>query len=188
MLGEKDIAFILDNLRAEYNNADEREITFVALCSLYKDKKKAFHIAYRCDYGKDIKALYNSARIKKTREMLKQFGIGGVTSEGVSKEQNKEALIKMIPQINAAMEDGSIEPDKGLKMIADIRVKLNDKFEMEESAEKKRIIIVPAKHDIICTFTHRECSRMPSREACKEYYNLVDAEQEPAETVTEKVE
>lgn len=185
MLGEKDISFILDNLRTEYSNADEREITFVALCSLYKDKKKAFRIAYGRDYNKDIRALCNSARIKKTREMLKQFGIGGVTTESVSKEQNKEALIKMIPQITAAMNDGAIDTDKGLKMIADIRVKLNDKFEMEEGAEKKRLIIVPAKHDIICRYTQRECSRMPSREACKEYYHLVDGEQQLAENTME---
>ena len=67
-------------------------------------------------------------------------------------------------------------PKDAIKIEADIRVKLNDKFNIEEEEGQKRIIVVPQKHDIICKFTNRECSAMPSKEACMKYYNLIDAD------------
>ena len=65
---------------------------------------------------------------------------------------------------------------KASKVVLDARVKLNDKFNIEEAEGQKRIIIVPQKHDIICKWTQRGCSSMPSKEACMKYYKLIDAE------------
>lgn len=173
MLREQDIEGVLSLLRKEWPEVTEREVAFAVLCDTYLDKG----VACRAIYGTTndgVEAFYESAKMRKLREALRPFGIGGVSDASISKEQNKAALIHMIDVINRGMSDGSIEVDKGLKMVADIRFKLNDKFEMEETSKGRRIIVVPQKHDVICPHTRKECTQMPSIEACKTYYGLVE--------------
>lgn len=89
-----------------------------------------------------------------------------------TKEENKAALLRQIDEIEEAYQKGKISfKDKSSQIYA-IRFRLQDKFDMERSGDERRIIVVPQKHDYICPYTHRECSKMPSKEACMEYYNL----------------
>ena len=92
----------------------------------------------------------------------------------ITKEENKAELIKMLDDIDDALQKKQIAFKDAMSLKRDIRVKLNDKFEMEESTKEKRIIIVPQKHDYVCPHTNRECSKMPSKEACMEYYGLIE--------------
>ena len=94
--------------------------------------------------------------------------------------KNREALLKEISEMKQIADDAKASGDsdtfiKASKVVLDARVKLNDKFNIEEEEGQKRIIVVPQKHDIICKWTSRECSAMPSKEACMKYYNLIDA-------------
>lgn len=92
----------------------------------------------------------------------------------ITKEENKAELIKMLDEIDAALQRKEIQFKDAMALKRDIRVKLNDKFEMEESTKEKRIIVVPQKHDYVCPHTNRECTKMPSKEACMEYYGLIE--------------
>ena len=67
----------------------------------------------------------------------------------VTSEQNKTELIKLLQRIQTLADKKEISKRDAVKMEADIRVKLNDKFEMEESQKQKRIIVVPQKHDCV---------------------------------------
>ena len=128
-------------------------------------------------YGKasaDVEAHYHSAGMQKLLGVLEPFGIGSVNEEMITREQNKTELIRLLKEIKTLAESRKIDAKDAVKMEADIRVKLNDKFEMEESQSQKRIIIVPQKHDIICPHTNRECTSMPTKEACMKYYGLKD--------------
>jgi len=93
----------------------------------------------------------------------------------VTREQNKNELLSLIKKAQKAAEDGLLDIKDALTMEKDIRVKLQDKFDMEQSEDERRILIVPQKHDIVCPHTHFECTYMPTKEACMKYYDLKEA-------------
>lgn len=108
----------------------------------------------------------------------KIYGIENNSSEeqkkGYTKEQNKEALLAQIDEIENAYQNGDISfKDKSAQIYA-IRFRLQDKFDMEHSDTERRIIVVPAKHLFICPHTNRECSNMPPKEVCMKHYGLVE--------------
>ena len=89
-----------------------------------------------------------------------------------TREENRAALLRQIEEIEEAYRDKKISfKDKSAQIYA-IRFRLQDKFDMDRSGDERRIIVVPQKHDFICPHTNRECSAMPSKEACMKYYNL----------------
>lgn len=108
----------------------------------------------------------------------KIYGIENNSSEeqkkGYTKEQNKEALLAQIDEIENAYLNGDISfKDKSAQIYA-IRFRLQDKFDMEHSDTERRILVVPAKHLFICPYTNRECSNMPEKEVCMKHYGLVE--------------
>jgi hypothetical protein len=87
-------------------------------------------------------------------------------------EENKAEMTKLIDRVEEGIATGTIEPDKGLKIIADIRVKLNDKFKVEETTDVQ-YIVVNKKYNAICEHTHRECF-LQTKEYAKEHWHLID--------------
>lgn len=168
MISYNDIKDIINSLKTEGIEARVRDVAYLVMCDSFVDKGLAAKVAYQEDEKPSNKVLSTLA------ERLKPFGIGAVTT--ISKDENREELLKLLQRVQDAEREGSIDPKDAIKIEADIRVKLNDKFNIEEEEGQRRIIVVPQKHDIICKWTSRECSAMPSKEACMKYYNLIDAE------------
>ena len=172
MLNNSDIDLILSSIKEEFSKATEKDIIFAILYNMLDDKDKAYRYAYRTKgNGKER---YNSSVFKPMITALEPFGIGEISEKVVTKEENKSELFKLLYSIDRMLEEHRIEPKDAIKMKADIRVKLNDKFNMEESMKQKRIIVVPQKHDCVCPHTHRECSYWPSTDACKKHYGFKD--------------
>lgn len=168
MISYNDIKDIINSLKTEGIEARVRDVAYLVMCDAFVDKGLAAKVAYQEDEKPSNKVLSTLS------EKLKPFGIGAVTT--ISKDENREELLKLLQRVQDAEREGTIDPKDAIKIEADIRVKLNDKFNIEEEEGQKRIIVVPQKHDIICKFTNRECSAMPSKEACMKYYNLIDAD------------
>lgn len=168
MISYNDIKDIINSLKTEGIEARVRDVAYLVMCDSFVDKGLAAKVAYQEDDKPSNKALSILA------EKLKPFGIGAVTT--ISKDENREELLKLLQRVQDAEREGTIDPKDAIKIEADIRVKLNDKFNIEEEEGQRRIIVVPQKHDIICKWTSRECSAMPSKEACMKYYNLIDAD------------
>ena len=168
MISYNDIKDIINSLKTEGIEARVRDVAYLVMCDSFVDKALAAKVAYQEDDKPSNKVLSMLA------ERLKPFGIGTVTT--ISKDENREELLKLLQKIQDAERDGTIDPKDAIKIEADIRVKLNDKFNIEEEEGQRRIIVVPQKHEIICKWTSRECSAMPSKEACMKYYNLIDAD------------
>ena len=179
MIKTDDIKIILDSVRGEWSKVTAEDVAFAALCDTFEDK----NFAYRIAYGKkgDGDALYETPRFKKMLVALEPFGVGVVNVTAITKEQNKNDLIKLLERVQMLGESKAIDIKDALKMEGDLRVKLNDKFEMEESQKQKRIIVVPSKHDIVCPMTHRECNYWPTKKACCTHFGLID----PMETKVE---
>ena len=94
-------------------------------------------------------------------------------SDDLSFAENKQALIDMLNEITQLAKDGDIPHKDAMKMKADIRVKLNDKFQIQNS-EADAIVVVPAKYNYVCPHTNRECYQMTA-EYAKKTFNLIDA-------------
>ena len=80
-------------------------------------------------------------------------------------------MIKLIKKTQDAMDEGLMEAKDGLKIIADIRVKLNDKFNVSDKS-KSGIVIVESKYNSVCS-----CGReiyIPTREQLMARYNLIE--------------
>lgn len=167
---------VLETVRADWEKADEKDVAFAILCDAFEDKTLAYRIAYR-KTDKEADKFYQTPRFKKLLEVLEPFGIGNVNSNAITREENKNELLKMLDKIQEAVAHHEIETKDALKMQTDIRVKLNDKFEMEESQKQKRIIVVPSKHDIVCPMTRRECNFWPTRKACVKHFGLIDPQE-----------
>lgn len=172
MLNNEDITLILTSVKGEFSKATEKDVIFAILYSVLEDKDKAYKYAYHTKG--DGKERYESAYFKPVITALEPFGIGGTNDKGITKEENKGEFVKLLDSVNQMLMDGKIEAKDAAKLEIDIRTKLNDKFNIEESLKQKRIIVVPQKHDIVCKYTQRECSYWPSKEACKEHYGLKD--------------
>lgn len=168
MISYNDIKYIINSLKTEGIEARVRDVAYLVICDSFVDKGLAAKVAYQEEDKPSSKVLSMLA------EKLKPFGIGAVTT--ISKDENREELLKLLQRVQNAEREGTIDPKDAIKIEADIRVKLNDKFNIEEEEGQRRIIVVPQKHDIICKWTSRECSAMPSKEACMKYYNLIDAD------------
>lgn len=179
MLKKENIKMVLETVRSDWDKASEKDIAFAILCDAIEDKTLAYRLAYRRS-DKDADSFYKTPRFKKLLDTLEPFGIGSIDSNSITKEQNKGDLIKLLARVQALGENGGLEVKDALKLEGDLRVKLNDKFEMEESQKQKRIIVVPSKHDIVCPMTRRECNFWPTRKACVKHFGLIDPQDSEA--------
>lgn len=71
------------------------------------------------------------------------------------------------------MDEKKIEPKDGMKMMTDIRLKLNDKFNIKEAQVEQRIIVQP-KFNHICETTRKECWLMTEDWAKRKYHLIKD--------------
>jgi intein/homing endonuclease len=168
MIKKKDIK---DILAKAGNMFTEEDIAFLILADSFakEDLDAPYEMAYKRPRRIDMEK--HQELMRPLAEVLLSFGIGQPI-DGISKAENKADLIKLLKEVQIAKERKEIEVKDALKIEADIRVKLNDKFDMEEEEGQKRIIVVPQKHDLLCPHTHRECTYMPTKEACMKHYNL----------------
>jgi hypothetical protein len=111
--------------------------------------------------GEEIIAALNKAKSAKNTDL----------GEDITFEENKAAMIELIQRTEDALANGTIDTDKGLKIIADLRVKLNDKFKVEDKTNEQYIIVQP-KFNTICDQTHRECW-LQTRDFAMEHWHLI---------------
>lgn len=156
----RDISYIL--LFIEYDNAA------VAYKSIYNreakdDEVEIYDKSSRIDFLKN----YIRSNFKKKEDVDAEKMLADITFE-----ENKDALISMLQEIQQGMIDGRIEYKDGLKMQADIRFKLKDKFEIEKK-EAMQYVIVEKKYNAVCDFCRHEIY-IPTKEDLMEQYNLIE--------------
>lgn len=86
-------------------------------------------------------------------------------------EENKSAMIDLIERVETALAENKIDTDKGLKIISDVRVKLNDKFGAAEKTNEQYLFVQP-KFNSICPHTRRECW-LQTKAYAMEHWHLV---------------
>lgn len=87
-------------------------------------------------------------------------------------EENKDAMIKMIDELKAALDEGKIEYKDYAKMVTDLRTKLNDKFSVSEKQDEQRVIVF-TKFNHICEWTKKECY-LQTKEYAMKHWGLIE--------------
>ena len=80
-------------------------------------------------------------------------------------------MLKLKKDTEKAMNKGEIDKKDGLKILADLSVKLNDKFQVREE-RVEQVVHVFSKFNAIC-----QCGReiyIPTKEDMMKKYNLVE--------------
>lgn len=169
-----------------------RDISYVLLSHQYEDKATAYRVLFGldADFNADYVYTYDlTGDMVYLREYVERnliVDISGkkkkknakyVGSADISFEENKAEIINLIKETQKALEDGTIEAKDALKIQADLRVKLNDKFAVTEDA-RDQIVIVQQKFNSVCQ-CGREVARRPiTKEEAMEMYDLVEKETE----------
>lgn len=165
----------IEHFKEDGKSVRVRDIAYTLLSKMFADDKTAYQCLFTDidgyeDYVRD------NLRSEIEEYMTQQGYIRSFSTDedtgGISFEENKKEMAALLEKTQQALKDGLIEPKDALKIMADIRVKLNDKFKVE-AKQQERTIIVEKKFNHICDRFHVECY-LPTVEDLKEMYNLTE--------------
>lgn len=161
---------------------DESDIAYLLINREFKDRYKAYELTKSRGVPDEYVDNYDSSdKIACLRKYMnehwakrKESVINTESIEGaITFEENRDALIRYLGEIQKLMDEKKIEPKDGMKMMTDIRLKLNDKFNIKEAQVEQRIIVQP-KFNYVCQYTHKECWLMTEEWAKKQYHLIKD--------------
>lgn len=164
-----------------------RDLSYVLLCRHYEDRATAYRILFGldADFNADYAYTYDqTASINYLRDYVDfNLNTDDITkkkkkkissSEDISFEENKAEILNLIKATKQAFEKGEIEAKDALKIEADLRVKLNDKFGANEQVQDQ-IVVVQQKYDSICSRCGTEIARRPiTKEEAMKMYDLIE--------------
>lgn len=171
----QDIVDIIDQCAKKGYNIKVRDISYLYLCEIYVDDT----IAYKSIFGDDddsvIYEYKHSNKIKYLKSILDTNMVDTkMTQKDISFEENKAYMLSLKKQTEEAIEKEEIDKKDGLKILADLSVKLNDKFNVADNT-KNQVVIVNQKYNDVCPYCNREISaKVLTKEEAIKMYNLVE--------------
>ena len=176
----EDIKKIIEDASKKGFKIGVRDIAFVVLLDAFENED----IAYKCLFGSESGFMQEYASVYARTgavEYIKDYIDILSTNNGsrskkqdvddITFDENKSYMIKLKKDTEEAMANGEIEKKDALKILADISVKLNDKFNVKDANEDRQVVIVQNKFNAIC-----ECGReiyVPTKEEMMKKSNLV---------------
>lgn len=184
-MNKTDIEKIINDCKESGYEIRVRDISYCLLCDSIEENEIVYNSLFeKCTDMKAISAYDKSKPIKFLKKYINanyptctannaKERKSKPTLDDITFEENKGELIKMLKDIDSAVENGDIEVKDAMKMKVDIRTKLNDKFGATEKTEEQRIVVVPHKCDLICPRTHTECWQWTKEDAMRNF-NLIE--------------
>ena len=172
MITEEQTRSIIEECKILGAEIKVRDIAFVFL-----SRTMAPNLAYQCLWAttEGFEEYENNKKLAVLKDYMTRINLIGsstvIKQEGITFEDNRKAMEQIIRDAEEGMQNGTIEPKDALKIIADVRVKLNDKFKVTDE-NKNRMIIVEQKFNAVC-----DCGReiyKPTKEDLMKEYNLVE--------------
>ncbi|MGN0930041.1 MAG: hypothetical protein ACI4N3_05360 [Alphaproteobacteria bacterium] len=183
MLTNEQLKNITEECAEKGYSVTVRDIAFIVLSNEFDDISVAYKAIFGSepDFNISYATTYNeTSSIKYLRSCINDntFDIGQIKKkdsnyDDISFEENKAYLLKLKKDTERAMEKEEIEVKDGLKILADITVKLNDKFAVQDNSAEQ-MVIVNCKYNSVC-----ECGReiyIPTKEDLMQKYNLIEKE------------
>lgn len=182
MISNDKISAIIEDCEAIGYQVRVRDISFVILSKHFEDAS----VAYKAVFGSDanegvIESYITSKEIVYLKSYMDSNSLLGNKKKGRKKlndedditfDENKAEIIKLIKETQKALEEGKIKSADALKIQADLRVKLNDKFSVKDESQDS-LVLVNMKYNAICSGCGRELY-IPTKEDLMRQYNLVE--------------
>lgn len=174
MLKQDNIKKIIDECKILGASVRVRDIAYVLL-SQHMEPQTAFQCIFATTEGY---AEYSaSAEITILADYMARTKIVGAAittaaKNGITFEENRAEMERLLIETQRAMDEGLLEPKDGLKIQADIRTRLNDKFAVT-AKQQERSIVVERKYNAVCETCHHEIY-VPTKEDLMEKYGLTE--------------
>ncbi len=152
------------------------DIAYILMRNVFEDKFVTFCLMFPTEASEAHFKVYEEQ--DKVKYLLRYMTTHGYNvsmksqdSEELSFEENKNEIIKLISETQKALDDGAIEAKDALKIQADLRCKLTDKFKVNDTSVAQ-YVVVQEHCNHICEFTGHEC--VLPKEYLMEKFNLVE--------------
>lgn len=187
MISNNEIKGVIEACKdAGFENIGLRDVAYAWLaCFAFNDAMLAYKAIYGRDEDFDMERGRNygeSAHMRYLKQVLEtSYGKKQTKkkveeeTEDMTFEMNKQGIIKLIKETEEAMQNKQIEKKDGLKILADLRVKLNDKFNVQEEVVEQ-MVVVEKKFNHICKYGY-ECY-LPTKDDLMAMYDLVPRKKE----------
>lgn len=189
MINNDVLNLILGEAKREGVDAKVRDVCFAILSQHIEDKV----IIFRCLFDSESKMpesqaeYYIKSKKVKTLDKILKSHIKCASDKPIPKkgkensisfDENLAYMLNIKKETEDAMKKGEMDKKDALKILADITVKLNDKFNVNEEVKEQMVVVSP-KYDHICPVCSTEVSRRPiSKEEAIELYGLVEKEKQ----------
>ena len=161
-------------------NLKVKDISYILLTRYFEDKSYAYRVCFGSDsvYNDEVIETYENGKgYKFLKEILNEVREGGFASryaDDITFEENKAYMLKLKKDTEDAMASGELEAKDGLKILADLSVKLNDKFSIQAEV-KDQMVMVNVKYNDVCEYCQHEVARKPmTKEEAMREYNLIE--------------
>ena len=189
MVSKEEIKACKDYCAERGFRIEDKEIAYLFVNRELRNPVMAYKMVIREGLSDELIEKYDkSPRLACLRQYMNDNWTKRKTEErvatvagSISFEENRDALIGMLSDIETMMNTNQIEKKDAMKMMTDIRIKLNDKFNMKEQQVEQRIIVQP-KFSHICEHTHKECWLQTRRYAMEHWHLVPDPNYHEEET------
>lgn len=178
------IKSIVNKMAVKGQNIKTQDILYVMALHLFENDS----VVYAMLYGKEnaeqgAEAFSKSRKIKELTTLIQEecpdlmlmFGVGDKKLD-ITFEENKAYMLTLKERTEEAIKKKEITKKDGLKILADLSTKLNDKFQVNDTQEEHRVIVQP-KFNHICEQTHKECW-LQTKEFAMKHWGLVEKKEE----------
>lgn len=166
ILTSEEVERIKSDALKEGFGISQEELNIFLLARMYHDKEYA--VEDWESFSRQRKIIWLDTYIKRMASEI------DTENPELTFEENRQAMADLIQETKARLANGEIDAKDALKIEADLRVKLNDKFKVQDDTRDK-VVIVETKYNTVCRFGH-ECY-MPTRNELMEMYDLVPRNQ-----------
>lgn len=180
MISNNKLSTIIKDCELAGHKVKVKDISYVLLCRTFDDIAVAFKVIFGNEPNDVIVEYHKSPYISFLRNYMdSNYAVKETKGrkrkskeDDISFEENKAYMLKLKRDTEKAMEDGTIEFDKGVTLLKDITTKLNDKFQVQNEV-KEQLVIVNAKYNAICKYCNHE-TYIPTKEDLMKEYNLIE--------------
>lgn len=182
MMSNDDLKTIINECELDGITVGVKEIAFVILSKSISDTQVPYRVLFGHESWYDqanAERYAKSEQIRVLSEKISKYLMsseikGGDNFADISFEENKAYMLNLKKKTEEAMDRGEIEKKDGLKILADISVKLNDKFAVVDNSVEQ-VVIVKSKYSGVCEHCgHEVAPPIMSKKEAMARYGLVD--------------
>ena len=182
MITSKNIETIFSDCSDLGYDVEYKDILYCLVCDMFEDSTLAYQTVFGGSledakikvmvYGGLGKITFLKAHL--TLYLQKEKPTSNKKETTITYDENLVEFLKIRQDIKDQMAMGKIDPLGGNKALADMSVKLNDKFKINDE-NKGQVVVVETKYNDVCSHCQHEVARAPiTKEEAMKMYNLVE--------------